>query len=76
MVLQLDKPLRRGRYITNLEGQRIWVTFKYERLATVCYICGKIGHDDGHHLMPKGEQTYEHQYLGLDSGKRESYRKS
>lgn len=41
--LQINKPLRRGGYITSLDGERIWITFKYERLPTICFICGRIG---------------------------------
>ena len=49
-------------YITNLEKERMWVTFKYERLPTVCYGCGKIGHDERHCAMPPNDRTAEHQY--------------
>ena len=62
VALQLDKPLRRGWYVTNLEKERMWVTFKYERLPTVCYGCGKIGYDERHCAMPPNDQTTEHQY--------------
>nr|POE62312.1 uncharacterized protein CFP56_72888 [Quercus suber] len=46
--LEIDKPLRRGAYIASSEGERLWLTFKYERLPTVCFICGKLGHDKKH----------------------------
>lgn len=46
--LPIEKPLRRGGYITNMDGERCWVSFKYERLPTFCFICGKIGHDEKH----------------------------
>ena len=44
--LPIDKPLRRGGNIVGEDGRRFWVTFKYERLPTFCFICGKLGHDD------------------------------
>ncbi|KAL0010483.1 hypothetical protein SO802_005591 [Lithocarpus litseifolius] len=46
--LPLDKPLRRGGNIVNLEGEKTWVTFRYERLPTFCFQCGWFGHDEKH----------------------------
>ena len=43
--LEIDKPLRRGAYIVSSKEERLWLTFKYERLPTVCFIYGKLGHD-------------------------------
>ncbi|XP_030974808.1 uncharacterized protein LOC115994718 [Quercus lobata] len=62
VALQLDKPLCRGGYVTNLEKKRTWVTFKYERLPSVCYGCGKIGHDERHCATPPNDRTAERQY--------------
>ena len=28
--LPIEKPLRRGGYITNIDGERGWIAFKYE----------------------------------------------
>ena len=44
--LEIDKPLRRGAYITSSDGEHLWLSFKYERLPIVCFICGKLGHDN------------------------------
>ena len=44
--LEIDKPLRRGVYIASSDGERLWLTFKYERLPIVYFICGKLGHDN------------------------------
>lgn len=49
--LPIVKLLRRGGYITNIDGERGWVAFKYERLPTFCFSCGKLGHDDKHCTM-------------------------
>ena len=46
--LQIDKSLGRGGYITSLDGKCRWVTFKYERLPIVYFICGRLRHDDKH----------------------------
>nr|POF00084.1 uncharacterized protein CFP56_15941 [Quercus suber] len=47
--VQLNKPLRRGGYVTDAEGGKHWVTYKYERLPTLCFFCGKLGHDIKHY---------------------------
>ena len=60
--LPLDKPLRRGGYLMGMEGEKLWVTFKYERLPTVCYICGRLGHDDKHCVAMETRQVTEYQY--------------
>ena len=46
--LPLEKLLRCGGKITNMEGGKFWVTIKYERLPTFCFQCCKMGHDDKH----------------------------
>ena len=46
--LEIDKPLRRGAYITSSVGERLRLSFRYERLPTVCFICVKLGHDNKH----------------------------
>ena len=48
--LPLDKPLRKRGYLMRMEGEKLWVTFKYERLPTMCYICERLGHDDRHYV--------------------------
>ena len=60
--LPLDKPLRRGGYLMSMEGEKLWVTFKYERLPTVCYICGRLAHDDRHCMVMETGQATGHQY--------------
>lgn len=60
--LPLHKPLRRGAYLLNEEGEKVWVTFKYERLPTVCYRCGRLGHDDKHCDAKESGLTTEYQY--------------
>ena len=60
--LQLDKPFRHGGKIASMEGEKFWVTFKYERLPTFCFICGKMGHDDRHCHMSIEEHNTSWQY--------------
>lgn len=46
--LPINRPLRRGGNIVNPEGEKFWVTFKYERLPTFCFLRGILGHDEKH----------------------------
>ena len=42
VILDISKPLSRGRKITLDDGSVGWVSFKYERLPNICYWCGCI----------------------------------
>ena len=46
--VQLDKPLCRGGFVSSPESGKHWVYFKYERIPTLCFRCGRIGHDVKH----------------------------
>ena len=48
VALPLSKPLRRGAFLADSNGQKSWVMFKYERLALFCHYCGLLGHDLRH----------------------------
>ena len=60
--LPIEKPLRRGGYISNMDGDRCWVSFKYERLPTFCFSCGKLGHDEKHCGVVTEKQSMEKKY--------------
>lgn len=48
VAIPISKPIRRGGFLAGSEGQRTWVTFKYERLPLFCHWCGILGHDLKH----------------------------
>lgn len=41
----LEKVIARGRTV-NLDGRRIWVPLRYEKLLHMCFICGLIVHQE------------------------------
>jgi hypothetical protein len=44
--IPINKPLRRGGWVTSSEGVKIWVHYRYKRLPLFCFQCGILGHDD------------------------------
>lgn len=48
VALPISKPLRRGGFIAGSDGERFWITYKYERLPMFCHFCGLLGHDLRH----------------------------
>ena len=48
VVVPISKPLRCGGFIGGSDGQRSWVSYKYECLPLFCHYCGLLGHDIKH----------------------------
>lgn len=46
VLLEIDKPLRRGLKIATGPSTTKWIDIKYERLADFCFYCGRLGHVD------------------------------
>ncbi|MBA0736548.1 hypothetical protein Gogos_010090 [Gossypium gossypioides] len=42
--LNVQKPLRRGIFVSIGNWNRFWIHFKYEKLPTFCFGCGRLGH--------------------------------
>ena len=46
VILNILKPLCRGRVISLDDRQDLWIPFKYEQLPNLCFCCGCLTHDD------------------------------
>ena len=46
MLIDITRPLCRGRIISLGFNDDRFVSFKYERLPNICYWCGMVSHDD------------------------------
>ena len=44
--IDLSLPLCRGHLISLSDEKEVWVSFKYEHIANICYWCGCLTHDD------------------------------
>ena len=66
VALPITKPLRCGGYIAGMDSERMWVTYKYERLPMFCHFCGLLGHDirhcANHFAAEKGSGEVKYQY--------------
>lgn len=57
VLLNLEKPLKRGTKIKIGQEKICWIPIAYERLPNFCYICGHLGHSmkDCDHYVPQPE---------------------
>lgn len=46
VTLDVDKPIKRKMKVKREGGEWSWVNFKYERLSTLCFVCGLLGHSE------------------------------
>lgn len=44
--MKVEKPLKRRMKIKREGAEGSWINFKYERLSTFCFVCGKLGHSE------------------------------
>lgn len=43
----LEAPLQPGFYLPRAQGPPVWIVFKYERLSSLCLVCGSLTHTMG-----------------------------
>lgn len=60
--LPIDKPLRKGGNIVNAKGEKLWFSFKYERLPNFCFHCNLLRHDEKHYYVPQSDSGNTRQY--------------
>ncbi|KAH7836856.1 hypothetical protein Vadar_006514 [Vaccinium darrowii] len=46
ILIDITKPLPRGKKAKMAGGESFWVAFRYEKLPTLCYYCGVVGHEE------------------------------
>lgn len=46
VTMNITKPLKRRMKLKRDANNWNWINFKYERLSSFCFVCGKIGHSD------------------------------
>ena len=46
VAVDVSQPLIRGRLVRIEGSDSKWVEFKYERLPILCYLCGRLDHDE------------------------------
>ena len=51
VTLDVSLPLCRGCVVTLENGNKVWVSFKYERLPNICYWCSCLDHDDKDYVL-------------------------
>ncbi|XP_037496906.1 uncharacterized protein LOC119371218 isoform X2 [Jatropha curcas] len=44
--LDIRKPLKRKKKLIALSGEVYYVRFQYEKVFTICFLCGRIGHTE------------------------------
>ena len=67
-MINISRPLCRGRLITLDDGKEHWVLFKYERLTNLCYWCGcptHVDRDCEFWIESEGSLKPEDQQFGL-----------
>ncbi|KAH1047050.1 hypothetical protein J1N35_037834 [Gossypium stocksii] len=42
--MDVQKPLRRGIFVSSDNVVKFWISFKYEKLLIFCFGCGRLGH--------------------------------
>ena len=59
VAIPISKPLRRGGYLVGSDGEKVWTTFKYERLPMFCHHYGLDREADSSDQRSKSEKIQE-----------------
>uniref|UniRef100_A0A803KXJ6 Zinc knuckle CX2CX4HX4C domain-containing protein n=1 Tax=Chenopodium quinoa TaxID=63459 RepID=A0A803KXJ6_CHEQI len=46
VLVDINKPLRRGLFLATDQNSSRWIDVKYERLADFCFFCGRLDHTE------------------------------
>ncbi|XVF88864.1 hypothetical protein PTKIN_Ptkin19aG0084800 [Pterospermum kingtungense] len=46
VLVHVFKPLKRGCWMNIANGNRIWITFKFEKIPDLCFVCGCLDHTE------------------------------
>ncbi|XP_021726128.1 uncharacterized protein LOC110693273 [Chenopodium quinoa] len=47
VMIDIDRPLRRGLFLVVGASASKWISLKYERLEDFCFFCGRLDHTEG-----------------------------
>lgn len=65
VMVDLTNPLVPGYYFERPVGDHLWIQFKYEHIADLCFSCGRLGHSQTFCSYGVGEVIGPHGFRAL-----------